>query len=298
MLAHAPVDIDLAATHGRAVGQHLLDQRVHLEVARHGGDALGKTLDLGQRQRRVGGIGPLAVQERRPVDRVLALEVGQHRVARVLAFVERGTQILDHLVRAVGRQHALRHQLFTVELACARMLGNHLVHQRLRQARRVLFVVAELAETDDVDDHVLVEQLAVVQRQLRAQHHCFGVVAVDVQHRRFDHLDHVGAVQRGAAVARVAGGEADLVVDHQVHRAAGVVAARLRQRQRLHHHALAGKGRVAVHQHRQHLVTFLVAAAVHARLDRALDHRVDDFQVAGVEGQAQVHRAARRADIT
>ena len=179
--------------------------------------------------------------------------------------------------------------------ARAGVLGDLLVHQRLRQARRVLLVVAELAEADDVDHHVLVELLAVVQRQLGAQHHGLGVVAVDVQHRRFDHLDHVGAVQRGAGVARVAGGEADLVVDDQVHRAAGVVAARLRQRQRLHHHALAGEGGVAVHQHRQHLVAFLVAAAVHARLDRALDHRVDDLQVAGVEGQAQVHRAARRA---
>jgi hypothetical protein len=102
------------------------------------------------------------------------------------------------------------------------------------------------------------------------------------------------SVLRG--VARVAGGEADLVVDHQVHGAAGVVAPGLRQRQRLHHHALAGKGGVAVHQHRQHLRR-LVAAAVHARLDRAFDHRVDDLQVAGVEGQAQVHRAAGRGDV-
>ena len=242
-------------------------------------------------------VGPLAAEERRPVDRVLALEVGQHRVAGVLAFVERGTQLLDHAVRPVGGQHALRHQLVAVQAPRARVLGDLLVHQRLRQARRVLLVVAELAEADDVDDHVLVEQLAVVQRQLGAQHHRFGIVAVDVQHRRFDHLHHVGAVQRGAAVARVAGGEADLVVDDQMHRAAGVVAARLRQRQRLHHHALAGEGGVAVHQHRQHLVAVLVAAPVHARLDRALDHRVDDLQVAGVEGQAQVHRAAGRADV-
>ena len=172
-----------------------------------------------------------------------------------------------------------------------------LVHQRLRQAGRVLLVVAELAEADDVDHHVLAELLAVVHGQLGAQHDGLGVVAVHVQHRRLDHLDDVGAVQRGAGVARVAGGEADLVVDDQVHRAAGEVAARLRQRQRLHHHALAGKGRVAVHQHRQHLRAGLVAAAVHARLDRALDHRVDDLQVAGVEGQAQVHRAAGGGDV-
>jgi hypothetical protein len=148
---------------------------------------------------------------------------------------------------------ALRRQLVGVQLARAGVLGDLAVHQRLRQRRRVLLVVAELAETDDVDHHVLAELHAVVQRHLRSQHHGLGIVAVDVQHRRIDHLDHVRAVQRGAAVARVAGGETDLVVDDDMHRAAGGIATGLRQRQRLHHDALAGKGRVAMHQHRQHL---------------------------------------------
>ena len=34
VLAHAPVDVDLAAAHRGAVGEHLLDQRMHLEVRR------------------------------------------------------------------------------------------------------------------------------------------------------------------------------------------------------------------------------------------------------------------------
>ena len=58
------------------------------------------------------------------------------------------------------------------------------------------------------------------------------------------------------------------------------------------HHALAGEGGVAVHQHRQHLLALRVGAAVHAGAHRAFDHRVDDLQVRGVEGQRQVHRAA------
>ena len=44
------------------------------------------------------------------------------------------------------------------------------------------------------------------------------------------------------------GREADLVVDDDVHGAAGAVAAQLRQVQRLGDHALAGERRVAVHQ--------------------------------------------------
>lgn len=109
------------------------------------------------------------------------------------------------------------------------MLGNGLVHQRLRDRRRVLLVVAELAEADDIDDHVLMELRAEVDGELRGEHHGFGIVAVHVQHRRFDHLDDVRAVQRRARVARVRGRETDLIVDDDMQRAVRAVAARLRE---------------------------------------------------------------------
>jgi hypothetical protein len=159
-------------------------------------------------------------------------------------------------------------------------------------ARRVLLVVAQLAEADDVHHHVLAELHAVLQRQLGGQHHGFGIVAVDVQHRRLDHLDDVGAVQRGAHVARVAGGEADLVVDDDVHRAAGGVAAGLRQRQRFLTTPWPAKAASPCTSTGSTCLPLLVAAAVHARAHRAFHHRVDDFQVRGVERQRQVHRAA------
>ncbi len=292
VLAHAPVDVDLTTAHGRAIVNHLLHQRVQLEVGRDGGDALGQATELGQRQGRVGRVGPLLVEEGRPVDGVLALEVGQHRVDRVLAGFHRGAVGLDHVVRARLAQRATADQLVAVHLAGAGVLTDLLVHQRLGHRRRVLLVVAELAEAHDVDHHVLVELLTIVQGQLGGQHDGFRIVAVDVQHRGFDHLDHVRAVQRRAGVARVGGGETDLVVDDDVDRAAGVVPACLGQRQRFHHDALAGKRRVAVHLHGQHLHALGVTTAVHPGLDRALDHRVDDFQVRGVERQREVDGAA------
>ncbi len=171
-------------------------------------------------------------------------------------------------------------------------MADALVHQRLRQRRGVLLVVAQLAEADDVDHDVVAELQAVVQGQLGHEHDGFGIVAVDVEHRRFDHLDDVGAIQRGTRVARIRRGEADLVVDDDVQRAARAVAAGLGQVQGFHHHALAGEGRVAVHQHRQHLLAFGVAAAFLASARAAFDHGVDDFQVGRVERQRQVHRTA------
>ena len=65
-------------------------------------------------------------------------------------------------------------QTIRVELAGTRMLGDLLVHQRLGDHRFVSFVVAQLAEADQVDHHVAPELLAEIQRQLGHESHRFG----------------------------------------------------------------------------------------------------------------------------
>ena len=212
------------------------------------------------------------------------------------AGVHGGTVRLGHVITQ-GIPQTLRRQPVGVEFARAGVLPDLFVHQRLRQAGRVLLVVTQLAEADDVDHHVLAELHAVFERQLRGQHHGLRIVAIDVQYRRLDAFDDVGAIQRGSQVTRVGGGEADLVVDDQVHRAAGGVTAGLRQRQGFLVHALPGKCRIAVHQHRQNLAAAGVTAAIHAGAHRTFDHRVDDFQVRRIERQRQVNGAARRGHV-
>ena len=177
------------------------------------------------------------------------------------------------------------------------MGGDFFVHQRLGERGCVLLVVAEFAKAHDIDHDVHAEFHAVFQRPLHGQDDRLGVVSIDVQNRGFDHLDHVGAIHAGAGVTRVRGGKANLVIDHDMHRAARGVATGLRQRQGFLDHALPGKGRVAVHQHRQHLLALGVATAVHAGAHRAFDHGVDDFQVRGVESQTQMHRATGGGDV-
>jgi hypothetical protein len=84
-------------------------------------------------------------------------------------------------------------------------LADDLVHQRLRDHRLVLLVVAELAEADDVDDDILLEGLAELDAKLGNQRHRFRIVAIDVEDRRIGHLEDVGAVVTRTVVARVAG---------------------------------------------------------------------------------------------
>ena len=82
-----------------------------------------------------------------------------------------------------------------------------------------------------------------------------------------------------------------------MNRAARTVTTSLRQIQRLHHNALSCKRRIAMHQNRQDLRALLITPAVHTRLDRAFDDRIDDLEVRRIECQRQVHRATGRRNI-
>src|SRR5690606_3264779 len=88
-------------------------------------------------------------------------------------------------------------------------------------------------------------------------------------------------------------GEADLVVHHDVHGAAGTVPLDARKLEALGHDALSGEGRVAVQKDRQdgaafRLITELVLLGAHL----AEDDRVHRLEVAGVGGQRQVDGVA------
>ena len=296
VLAHAPVHLDFAAAHGGAVVQHLARQWVHVEIVWHLGNALGQTLPFRRRYGGGGFVRPGLVQKLFPVGAEVAFETTHHGVDGVAAFFQRGAVGLRHVVTQ-GVAQTLRGQLVGIQPAGAGMLADFFVHQRLGEHGGILLVVPQFAEADDVDHHVFVEGGAVLHGPLHAQSNRFGVVGIDVQHGCFHHLDHVGAVQRGAAVARVTGGKANLVVDNDVQRAASVVAACFGQRQRFHHHTLAGKGGIAMHQQRQYMLTLWVAATIHAGAHAALHHGVHNLQMRRVERQCEVQWAVRRGHV-
>ena len=119
---------------------------------------------------------------------------------------------------------------------------DELVHARLRERGLVALVVPVAAVADDVDDDVLGEALTEGERELDHAARSLGVVAVDVEDRRLHRLGDVGRVDGGAREVG-SGGETELVVHDDVHRAADVVAGELREVERLRDHALAGEGR-------------------------------------------------------
>ena len=136
------------------------------------------------------------------------------------------------------------------------MLLDRRIHLRLGEARLVAFVVAEAAVAPHVDDDVAIEHLAELDGELAGEGNRFRIVAVDVEDRRLDALGDVRRIGRGTRELR-AGGETDLVVDDEVDRAAGGVARKAGEAEAFPNHALAGEGRVAVEQDRQHGIALL-----------------------------------------
>ena len=256
------------------------------------GQALGQTANFLERY---GGVAVLDValgQEGRPVDDDGVGVTGDHRVVEEFATVEVLAVVGNHGVRTVTGQDAFADQLVGVKLAGAGVGGDALVHQRLRDHRLVLFIVAELAEAVDVDHHVLLEFLAEFDGETGGEGDGFGVITIDMEDRRIGHLEYSRAEGRGAVVARVGGGEADLVVHHDMHGTARAVTARLRKVEHFLVDALAGDGGVTVDDHREYLFAALLAATELAGIGRTGNDRIDDFEVRGVEHQGEMAGAA------
>src|SRR5690606_27350570 len=93
------------------------------------------------------------------------------------------------------------------------------------------------------------------------------------------------------------GGKADLVVDHDMNGAAGLVGASLGHLECLHDHTLPGECRITMNADRHYLVTSGILAAILTGTHRPFHHRRDDFQVRGVERQRQMHFTAGGHDV-
>ena len=125
------------------------------------------------------------------------------------------------------------------------------IHHRLGEARLVDLVVPWPAIADEIDENVAAELGAIGRRHARHAVDGLGVVAIDVQHRRLDQLGDVRRMPRRATFFGRSG-EADLVVDDDVNRAADIEGRQAGELQHLGDEALPGEARIGVQQQRQH----------------------------------------------
>ena len=194
--------------------------------------------------------------------------------------MEGGLHILD---LALGHQTVFD-QTFSVKLQGGLLLANARVHRRIGEHGLVALVMTKSAIAEDVDDNIFVELLAEFGRHFCGMNHGFGIIAVHMENRRFHHQSDVGGVGRRARIRRRCG-KADLIVDHDVDRAARAVAFQARQAKAFRHHALARKGSIAVQQHRHGLMAIGIAELVLFGANLAQHHGIDRFKVGWVGGQ-------------
>ena len=185
-------------------------------------------------------------------------------------------------VRLCRVHDALLHELRGVLRPHRRRLLDALVHRRLRVRGLVGFVVTVAAIADQIDHDVAMEFLAIHHREPHRRQARLGVVGIDVNDRHIKAFGQIARVVGGATLARVRG-EADLVVENQVQRAARRVSAQPREIKSLGDHALARERRVAVDEHREHGEPGL-AHVEHVLLgpDHSLGHWVHRLKMAGI----------------
>ena len=154
--------------------------------------------------------------------------------------------------------------------------------------------MAATAVAQQVNDHVLAKALTVLECHTPGAHHSLGVVGVHMEHRSLGHTRNVGGVGCGASVLG-GGGETDLVVDHNVHGAAGSVATQVRHLQGLHNDALPGECSITVDKDRQNRAAFNTLLVEHVLLGShdTLKHSVDRLKVGGVSRQVHLGLLAR-----
>ena len=223
-----------------------------LRDRRHLFSDLFKRVDLN------GGLAPAIVFFRQAQPRPDTVKpvraIGLIGFARLELGIQEVVKFFQPGIDLVLRDRAFLDQAIPVKRQRGRMLGDRLIHDRLSEAWIITFVMAVAAIAEHVHHHVLAEFLTVLGCDLSGEGRCFGIIAVHMEDRRLNHERHVRRVGRGPAVLWI-GGEANLIVDHEMNSAAGAVAflgltaqstpPRSLGRQRLHRHARAGGARCA-----------------------------------------------------
>ena len=205
-------------------------------------------------------------------------------VGFLLGFVEFVAELLDWC----GGVDA---DLLRVKLVERRVVFDLCVAEGLRNGGVVDFAVAVAAVSDEVDDDVGVELVAILGGEGGDADDGGGIFGVDVEDGDGQAFGEVGGEARGVRFFGL-GGESDEVVDDDVDAAADGVAVDAGEVQGLGPDALAGEGGVAVDDDGEDAVDTVGANAILAGAGAAHGDGIDGFEVAGVGDEVQGDGAA------
>ena len=242
-LAERPVDAAVAA-HVLALVKQLLQLLMHREAIGFVDERVSDELhDIARYSRCLGFAARVDRAGHRGARHLRRTGLGSMRLGERL--LQPILEVLLGLLVLLFGDVAASHERLGVQAAHRPLRLDEVRHQWLGHRGVVTLVVSAAAIHDQVDHDIPVEPLAVGEGDLGDSDHGLGVIAIDVEDGRLDRLCDIRRVDRGSAILRQRR-ETDLVVDHDMHGAAGAVGAQLRHLEGLDHDALAGEGRGTV----------------------------------------------------
>ena len=292
-----PVDRQAAGLHFLTVFVDLRHLTLHHEAFWNFQQLGGQFLQGFQIKTSVVASSPGVTQVWAPVYEQLFVRFLDQTFHNMQAVVQRVAVFVDLGLNAFCVDHFLLRQALGIQFTGSALLGDLLIHQWLSTVWLVGLVVTATAVAEQVDHDVTLELHAVVDSQLGHEQYGFRIITIDMEDRRLNHFRDVSAVLGRTGVFRIADGEADLVVDHQVNRTASLEAASLRHLEGFHDHALTCEGSITVDGNWQYLFAGAVVTTVLASAYRPFNHWRNDFQVGRVKRHCQVNFTTGSHDV-
>ena len=154
-------------------------------------------------------------------------------------------EILLHFFHKTVTDYFLIGQFHLINFAHIVMRRNGFIELWLGKTRFVTFVVSVFAITQQVNEYIRTESVAVIYSESHSVNYGFHIVGIDMHHRIAAYFSHISTIRTGTTV-QIIGGKSDLIVDYDVNRSSGFITV-----QRFHlndfvHNALSGNSSIPV----------------------------------------------------
>src|SRR5260221_9355541 len=150
------------------------------------------------------------------------------------------------------------------------------VHARLGKTWLISLIVTMTAITEHVDNNIVLEGLAILQRQHGYTRYCFRIFSVYMKNRRLHRLRHIRRIGTSISVFRISR-EANLIIDDNVNSSTRRISAQMRHIEGFGDNSLSGKRGIAMNQQRNNMSARCVRRAVLFRAHPAFYDWIDRF---------------------
>ena len=134
------------------------------------------------------------------------------RVDTSKELIQLSLELLPEFCGIFWLENTLALESLLVELRHRGSIADLLVHLWLGVSWLVQLVVSPASVTDQVDDHVFAEHLAIPECHIHSAHHRLWMVAIDVENWASDCLTYVGGIY--ARPSEVSRGSVSYIVVH------------------------------------------------------------------------------------